>query len=68
VPGFGRVVSAAAAAAAVLMLVLVLVLVLVLLAQLGGLEGWAQPSLLIAADTQPIQNEAVSIRCGRGQA
>lgn len=52
-PGFARVVS--------------MVVVLLLRAQLGRLEGWAQPSLLIAADTQPDQTETRSITSEKEQ-
>lgn len=45
-PGFARVVS-------VVVLLLQLLMLLLLWAQLGRLEGWAQPSLLIATVMQP---------------
>lgn len=54
-PGFARVVS----------VVLLLLLLLLLGAQLVRLEGLAQPSLLIATDTQPDQTETGSITSGK---
>lgn len=54
-----RVVSAAAAA--------LLLLLLLQASQLRWLGDWAQPSLLIAASTQPIQAEIGSIKRGKVQ-
>lgn len=54
-PGFARAAS-------------VVLLLLLLQAQLGRLEGWAQPSSLIATDLQPDQTETGSSKPGREQA